>query len=98
MRVIHTHAADGELHIEPDVDPQRLYTLHDFFLIWGNWENNANRAIFNQTQIFGNHVDGSHSLTVTLNGNVDTRYGDLPLPTGSGMETVVITYGPTSIA
>src|SRR6266542_5599468 len=35
---IHTHDTSGTLHVE--TDDNRDYTLHDFFLIWGNWENN----------------------------------------------------------
>ncbi len=48
-RPIHTHDTTGTLHVE--TDENRDYTLGDFFLIWGNGENNAQRAIFNQTQI-----------------------------------------------
>ena len=66
---IHTHTADGVLHVE--TDENRDYTLGDFFLIWGNHDNDAQRAIFNSTEIFGAHVISGHSLTmtVTINGN-----------------------------
>ena len=99
MRVIHTHAVDGELHIEPDEDKGRDYTLGDFFLIWGNWENNAVRATFNGTQIFGGRVDASHSLTVTINDSVDPRPDpeNITLPkTGGSPFNIVITYGPAA--
>jgi len=66
---IHTHATDGVLHVE--TDENRDYTLGDFFLIWGNHDNDAQRAIFNSTEIFGAHATSSHTLTmtVTINGN-----------------------------
>ena len=66
---IHTHATDGVLHVE--TDENRDYTLGDFFLIWGNHDNDARRAIFNSTEIFGAHATSGHTLTmtVTINGN-----------------------------
>ena len=69
---IHTHTADGVLHVE--TDENRDYTLGDFFLIWANSENNAQRAIFNSTEIFGAHATSSHTLTmtVTINGTPTT--------------------------
>ena len=95
MRVIHTHGTDGELHIEPDEDKGRDYTLGDFLRIWGNSANNANQAIFNSTQIFTNRVDASHSLTVTVNDTPDPRFQAIPLPKTVGTTTtIVITYGP----
>jgi hypothetical protein len=67
---VHTHTADGVLHVE--TDESRDYTLGDFFLIWGNHDNDAQRAIFNSTEIFGAHATGGHALTMTVtinNGN-----------------------------
>ena len=75
---IHAHDASGTLHVETD-DGSRDYTLRDFFLIWGNWENNPQRAIFNSTQIFGGKTVG-HTLTMTVNGSTDTSFQNLVLP------------------
>ena len=69
-RSLHTHDATGTIHVETDQD--RDYTLGDFLLIWGNWANDANLAIFNSTQIFTNKVDATHALTIKVNGNTDT--------------------------
>ncbi len=72
-RPLHTHPFstlpnifDGTIHVETDVD--RGYTLGDFFLIWGNSENNPTLAILNSNQIFNNHVVPGHTLNVTVNG------------------------------
>jgi len=72
LQPIHTHDATGVLHIE--TDQNRDYTLGDWFLLWGHWENNPTRAIFNSTQIFDHKapVGGTHSLTMTVNGVSDT--------------------------
>jgi hypothetical protein len=36
MQLLHTHTADGRIHIEPDTpDQNRVYTVGDFFLVWG---------------------------------------------------------------
>lgn len=71
---IHTHDATGVLHIETDVN--RDFTLGDWFLLWGHYENNPTRAIFNSTQIFDNKapVGGAHSLTMTVNGSPNTSF------------------------
>lgn len=71
---IHTHDATGVLHIETDVN--RDYTLGDWFLLWGHWEQNPTRAIFNSTQIFDHKapVGGTHSLTMTVNGSPNTMF------------------------
>ncbi len=75
---IHTHDTSGTLHVETDED--RDYKLSDFFLIWGNWANNAQLAIFNSTQIFGSHVVGSHTLTMTVNNTPDTSFQNYVIP------------------
>jgi hypothetical protein len=68
---IHTHDATGVLHIE--TDQNRDYTLADWFLLWGHWENNPTRAIFNSTQIFDHKVTTGHSLTMTVDGNSEPK-------------------------
>ncbi len=79
---IHTHATDGVLHVE--TDDNRDYKLSDFFLIWGNWQNNAQRAIFNSTQIFGARAVAGHTLTMTVNGSPDSSFQNYVLPRNSG--------------
>ena len=103
IRPLHTHDATGTLHVETDED--RDYTLGDFFLIWGNWENNPQRAIFNSTQIFGSHAVNGHTLTMTINGNASSLFQNYQLPrkacesvtacssqTGFVLTQIVITY------
>ncbi len=99
---IHTHATDGVLHVETDADQD--YKLSDFFLIWGNWANNAQLAIFNSTQIFGGHAVAGHTLTMTVNGSTDSSFQNYVIPrnASSGSEQcqtppcqttdIVITY------
>jgi len=69
LRVIHTHDEPGILHVESP----RPYTfiLSDFFTIWGK--------TFNQTCILDRCLDDEHTLTVTVNGERDDRYGDIIL-------------------
>lgn len=77
---LHTHDASGVIHVETDVD--RDYTLGDWFLIWGNFQNDRNYAIFNSTQIFSYKVDPMHvhHLTMTVNGVNDTTFGNHVIP------------------
>jgi len=78
IRAIHTHDASGTIHVETDVS--RNYTLGDLFEIWGNWENNGRRAVFNSTQIFGAHAVNGHTLTMTVNGNSNTSFQNYQIP------------------
>ncbi len=75
---IHTHTADGVLHVE--TDENRDYTLGDFFTIWGNFDNNAQRAIFNSTEIFGAHAVNGHTLMMTINGSTNPDFQNYILP------------------
>ena len=100
-RPIHTHDATGTLHVE--TDENRDYTLGDFFLVWGNWANNAQLAIFNSNQIFGGHVVSGHNLTMTVNQNPVSSFQNYVLPRNAGTpnptncpncqpDNIVITY------
>ena len=93
-RVIHTHATDGVLHVE--TDQNRDYTLGDFFLIWGNYVNNAQTAIFNSTQIFGSHVVPGHSLTMTVNGTPDSSFQNYVIPRNAGSTADPCSTAPCS--
>jgi hypothetical protein len=104
---IHTHTTDGVLHIE--TDQNRDYTLGDWFLLWGHFENSATRAILNSTQIFGFKTDATHHLTMTVNGqnytqtppqdyvflrNAQTGANNCsPTPPSCVPDSVVLTYG-----
>jgi hypothetical protein len=79
---IHTHDATGTLHVE--TDENRDYTLGDFFLIWGNWADSGQRAIFNSTQIFGDRVGNGHSLTMTVNNAPNNLFQNYPIPRNAG--------------
>ena len=102
---LHTHDSTGVLHIE--TDQNQNYTVGDWFLLWGHFDNDKTRAIFNSTQIFNNRVDATHHITMTVNGVGDTvDYQSLVFPRNAGTSStcavaggacqpfdVVITYG-----
>jgi hypothetical protein len=73
-RVIHTHTSDGVLHVETDQDVN--YTIGDWFLIWGHWAGSTTTATLNSTQIFNDKVGNGHTLSMTVNGSVDTNPAD----------------------
>ncbi len=90
---IHTHDTSGTLHIE--TDENRQYFLHDFFLIWGNQENNPERAVFNSTQLFGGHVvTGQHSLTMTVNDASNSDFQNFAIPKNSQTASDVCSQTP----
>ena len=76
---IHTHGSDGVLHLEGR-PPQ---TLGDFFRVWGQ--------ALSPNQVMGFVVDGTRSLTMTVDGEPSTLFGDLVLEDGMAIQ---ITYGP----
>ena len=69
IRGIHTHDADGIIHVESPVVHQ--YVLQDFFTVWGK--------TFNETCILEYCVDEKHTLTVTVNGEKSNQYGQISL-------------------
>ncbi|HIG93838.1 MAG: hypothetical protein QT02_C0004G0027 [archaeon GW2011_AR9] len=69
LRVIHTHDEPGILHVESPF-PYQFY-LKDFFTIWGKR--------FDSQCIFDSCIDNDHELKVYLDGQEDTRFGDIPL-------------------
>ncbi len=101
---IHTHDSTGVLHVE--TDQSRDYTLGDWFLLWGNYANSAQTAIFNSTQIFNFKTDATHNLTMTVNGQNSTAFQNYVLlrnaqtgnnpctPAPCVADSIVITYGP----
>ncbi|MBY0110989.1 hypothetical protein K2Y00_03250 [Patescibacteria group bacterium] len=81
MQALHTHTADGVIHIEAPV--KQDFTVGDFF---ANWQ-----QPFSATQILGNAVDDSTKITMTVNGKeVDTFENTVM----NDKDIIVITYGP----
>lgn len=80
MRPIHTHDTSDTIHVEsPVVYP---FTLHDFFLVWGQ--------PFDNTQIMQYSVDSTHTLTMTVNSIPNTQYQNYVMRDG---DQIVIIYG-----
>lgn len=92
IRPIHTHDTSGTIHVETDLN--QSYTLGDFFQVWGNWENNAQTAIFSSTQIFGNRVSSGHTLTMTVNGNPDSSFQNYQIPENAQTATDTCSNAP----
>jgi hypothetical protein len=92
-RPLHTHDGTGTIHVETDDD--RDYTLHDFFLIWGNWASDPTKAIFTPNQLFTNHVASPHTLTITVNNNPPVPADpNLQIPRNSGSASTPCSPGP----
>jgi hypothetical protein len=69
MRAIHTHDDTGKIHVEY---PENYdFKLSDFFSVW--------QQPFSQTEILDKKVDGTHTLTMTVDGKPSTEFGNLLL-------------------
>ncbi len=79
MNPLHTHTADGILHVESPV--KRDFTLGDFFTVWDK--------PFSKTQIMDKTVSGSAQITMTVNGEVNDAFENLVL---MDKDKIVITY------
>src|SRR6266849_8560173 len=96
IRPISTRSGAGIIHIDAFED--RIYLLSDFFLVWGSTFG-AQYAKFNQNQIFNLHTDSNHTLTMTVNNAIDTRFQDYPFPVNANFtspataDNIQITYG-----
>ncbi|MEK9160840.1 MAG: hypothetical protein AAB440_02265 [Patescibacteria group bacterium] len=64
MRAIHTHTADGTIHIE--APHERDFTLADFFAVW--------EKPFNETQILEYVANEQYVVTMSVNGEVVDTY------------------------
>lgn len=52
MQILHTHDTSGLIHIEPDTpDQNRVYTLGDFFRVWGKSFNSPSRMLVNGAEV-----------------------------------------------
>ena len=50
MQILHTHDTSGLIHIEPDTPEQnRVYTIGEFFLVWGKPFDSPTRMLVNGT-------------------------------------------------
>ena len=69
MRPLHTHDASGWIHIESPVP--HVFTIGDFFTVWGQ--------PFSSTQILSYQADGTHSVTMGVDGSPSQAYQGLVL-------------------
>ena len=52
MQILHTHDTSGLIHIEPDTQEQaRIYTIGDFFRVWGKSFDSPMRMTVNGTAV-----------------------------------------------
>lgn len=79
MHPVHTHDASGKIHLEYlyPVD----FSLGDFFTVWGKEFSSAN--------LMGLHVDETHIIRVTVNGQPSEEYERLVL---KDSQKIVISY------
>lgn len=82
MRSLHTHTADGVIHIESP-EP-RDFTLADFFAVW--------QKDFSSTTLMDNEADATHAITVTLNGEPVDTFENTVMRDADRIE---LRYGPT---
>jgi hypothetical protein len=79
---LHTHAADGIIHIE--APSRREFTLGQFFAVWGQ--------PLGRTRFLDQTVDSSHELRAYVNGQpFDGDPASIKLEDGTA---IVIEYGP----
>ncbi len=79
MTSLHTHDADGIIHVEaPAV---KYFTLGDFFAVWGK--------PLNENQMGDYKVDADHGLMLSVDGQPSTAFENLLLKDG---QQIVINY------
>ena len=78
-RVLHTHDADGVIHVESHY--QADFTLGDFFKLW--------EKTFSATQILENIADAEHEIVMTVDGAPSAEYESLLL---KDKQKIVIEY------
>lgn len=79
MTSIHTHSADGIIHVESPV--AKDFLLSDFFAVWGKE--------FNQNQILDYKTEANTHITITVNGKEVDTYENTIL---RDKDKIVITY------
>jgi len=55
LRPLHTHDGSGMIHVEPDDSSHPIYTIGDFFRIWGKEFNSS--GIFRSSQPLPSYLD-----------------------------------------
>lgn len=78
MRIIHTHDDSGQLHVESPYI--RIYTLGDFFTIWGKK--------FSKDCIFEYCVDDQHTLSVVIDNAAVRTFETTPLLEGKHIQII----------
>jgi hypothetical protein len=63
----------------------RTFYLKDFFAAWGR--------TFTRRNLLGYRADAAHEITMTVNGQPGTEFGDLVL---RDHDEIVLRYGPQS--
>lgn len=81
MNSIHTHTADGLLHVE--APEKRDFTLADFFAVWDK--------PFSKNQVLEYVSGDSHAVHVTVDGKEVYTFEDTVL---KEKEKIIITYEP----
>lgn len=76
---IHTHDSSGSIHVENAV--QFDATLAEFFTIW--------KKTFTRDQILDSHVDATHEIVMTVDGQPSDAYENLIL---KDKQDIVIEY------
>lgn len=77
VRPIFTLSGSGTVHIS--TDQNRVYTLGDFFLVWGNTYG-SNWATFNSNQLWSMQAGNGHYLSMTVNNSTNTDFENYRLP------------------
>ncbi len=80
-KVMHTHDASGEIHIEPNFYQE--FTLGQFFR---EWEQPLSAAL-----LLDKTADASHEIIMTVDGKPDAEFGNLVLRDG---QEIVLEYRP----
>jgi len=67
MSPVHTHDTSGTIHVE--YTENHDFTLSDFFANWGQ--------PFSKDQILDKKADATHEITMTVDGQPSTEFGNL---------------------
>lgn len=81
MNALHTHDANGELHVESP--EKRDFNLSDFFAVW--------EKPFDKEHILEYTADATNTVQITVNGSVVDTYENTIL---RDKDNIVISYGP----
>ncbi len=83
-RPLHTHSSDGTIHVESPIPGHiRPAYLRDFFKTWGR--------PFSADKLLDYQADETNTITMTVDGQSSTAYGDLIL---RDKMQIFIRYGP----